>query len=653
MKNNFLEPVKLKNVSIKDKFWGRYSRLIRDEVIPYQWDALNDKIPGAEPSFAIRNFKVAAGELKADFGGVGFEDSDVAKWLEAVSYILTCYHDEDLEKKADETIDLISRAQREDGYINTYFMVKEPGNEWTNLLECHELYCAGHMIEAAVAYYEATGKKKLLDVVCRFVDHIDARFGSQSGKKKGYPGHPEIELALIKLYRITGEQKYLALAQYFIDERGKEPYYFAKERQNDNRGNHFNEVDLWQFGRKYLQAHKPIRQQDSAEGHAVRATYLYSAMADLVKETGDSELYNVCKQIWNNIIEKRMYIIGGIGSTSYGEAFTFDYDLPNDTMYCETCASIGLFRFAHRMLQIEPDSQYADVMERALYNNIISGIALDGKSFFYVNPLEVYPEACENNPDKKHVKAERQKWFSTACCPPNIARTLSSIGEYIYSTDDRTIYTHLYIGNNCNITLKNKKINLILQTSYPWEGEVELKLNGCAGLHFAVALRIPNFCDSFDVYLNEEKLTCRQYTLKKGYLYIDRIWEDGDVVKLVFDIKVQRYRTNLRVKDNVGKVALMRGPLVYCLEEQDNMPELHRLVLPKDSKFSVNREGNLLFGVYTIHTVGKKAVLNEFDSMLYVRNVEIEYEDVELVFIPYYAWANRGKGEMQVWIREQ
>jgi Putative glycosyl hydrolase of unknown function (DUF1680). len=340
---------------------------------------------------------------------------------------------------------LIAKVQQSDGYLNTYFTIKEPDKKWTNLRDCHELYCAGHLIEAAVAYYEATGKKKLLDVACRFADHIDSVFGSEPHKKKGYPGHEEIELALIKLYRLTKEEKYLNLSKYFIDERGKRPLYFeieAKERGNTNF------FDLWnKLGPKYFQVHLPVREQTTAEGHAVRAVYLYSGMADVALETGDKSLVNACKRLWDNLTKKRMYVTGSIGSMSIGESLTFDYDLPNDTNYSETCASVGLVFFAHRMLQIDPDRQYSDVMERALYNTVISGMSLDGKKFFYVNPLEVWPEACEKNKVKSHVKYTRQPWFGCACCPPNIARLLTSLGKYIYSKKAKEVFVHLYVDS--------------------------------------------------------------------------------------------------------------------------------------------------------------------------------------------------------------
>ncbi len=359
-----LTPIALKNVNIEESFWSRYVELIRDTIIPYQWEVLNDRIPGVTPSHSIKNYRIASGLEQGEFQGMVFQDTDVAKWIEAVAYSIEIKPDPELEKTVDGVIDIIEKVQQPDGYLNTYYTLKEPGKRWTNFRECHELYCAGHMIEAAVAYYEATGKRKLLDIMCRFTDYIDSVIGPEPGKMKAYPGHQEIELALVKLYKVTGNEKYLKLSKYFIDERGKEPYYFDIEAKK--RGNVLHYPEFAKFDRKYAQTHLPVRQQTTAEGHAVRAVYMYSAMADIAAETGDTELLEACRRIWNNIVTKRMYITGSIGSTEFGESFTCDYDLPNDINYSETCASIGLMFFAYRMLQIEAKSCYADIMEKAL-----------------------------------------------------------------------------------------------------------------------------------------------------------------------------------------------------------------------------------------------------------------------------------------------
>jgi len=484
--------ISLKDIKLNNGLLGIKNRQVSDTVIPYQWKLLNDKIPNVEPSHAIENFRIATGENDGEFKGMVFQDSDVAKWLEAVAYSLSTDPDESLEKQADSVIELIEKAQKPDGYLDTYFIVAKPNKEWTNLAECHELYCAGHMLEAAVAYFQATGKKKFLNVMIRFVDHIENKFGSEEGKLKGYPGHQVIELALIKLYRITGEKKYLKLAKYFVDERGQEPNYFKQEWENGDKTVHrhiFEKMDL-----DYLQVHKPVREQETAVGHVVRALYMYSGMVDVAVETGDTDLIEVCQRLWKNVTRKQMYITGGVGSSAHGEAFTFDYDLPNDTAYAETCAAIALVFFAWRMLQLKPKAEYADVMERALYNGVLSGMSEDGKSFFYVNPLEVVPEVCEKRNDHKHVKPVRQKWFGCACCPPNLARLLTSIGQYIYLYNDSKIYVNLYTGSTAEFNISGESIIITQETNYPWGGSVRFNIKCSQPHYFTLGLRIPGWC---------------------------------------------------------------------------------------------------------------------------------------------------------------
>jgi len=637
-------------VKINDPFWSKYDALVRDVVIPYQRDVLNDNVADAEPSSAIRNFRIAAGEEVGEYYGMVFQDSDVAKWLEAVAYSLENHPNPELEKEADEIIDLIGRAQQPDGYLNTYFIINGLDKRWTNLHECHELYCAGHMIEAAVAYYEATGKRKLLDIVCKFADHMDSVFGPEEGKIKGYPGHQEIELALVKLYRVTGNKRYLNLAKYFLDERGKKPYFFDIEWEKRGK------KEFWpghrSRGPEYEQSHLPVREQTEAVGHAVRAVYMYSAMVDVAMETGDEELLQACRRLWNNIVYKRMYITGAIGSQVHGESFTFDYDLPNDTVYAETCAAIGLVFFANRMLQAEPKSQYADVMERALYNGVISGMSLDGKRFFYVNPLEVDPEACEKNGNMEHVKPVRQKWFACACCPPNVARLLASLGHYIYGVKDDTIYTHLYIGSSTELDMGGTRIGITQNTNYPWDGKVVITINLDVSKELGLGVRIPGWCNEAKVSVNGEQVDLAKVTVD-GYAIIKRNWQDGDKVELDLPMKPVRMRANPLVKADIGKVAIQNGPIVYCLEEVDNGPNLHTIVLPKEAELEVSYRKDLLGGVNVIRAQGEKAMIGEWGSALYKANTSIEYQSIKLTFIPYYAWVNREPGEMLVWIREK
>lgn len=457
------DEVTVKQVHIKDDFWSEIQNRIINVVIPFQERVLNDEVEGVAKSHAIENFRIAAGIHTGEFYGMVFQDSDVAKWLEGVAYSLTVKPDAALEKRADEIIDIIEKAQQPDGYLNTYFTIKEPEHRWQNLQECHELYCAGHMMEAAVAYYQATGKDKLLHVMERMADHIISRFGE--GKERGIPGHQEVEIGLMKLYRVTGKEKYKDMARFFLEERGKNPNYFYEEKQK--RGwIHFGQYGMDPLDTKYAQVYKPIYEQDKAVGHAVRATYMYTAMADLAGEDNDEKLYQACKRLWNNIVNQRMYLIGGIGSTTDGEAFSEDYDLPNDMAYAETCASIAMVFFAKRMLNIEPDGIYADIMERELYNGTISGIQLDGKRYFYVNPLEVQPGISGKVFGYRHVLPERPGWYECACCPTNLVRLMTSLSAYAWSEGKDTIYSHLFMGQEADLG----KAKIQVESQYPWGG---------------------------------------------------------------------------------------------------------------------------------------------------------------------------------------
>lgn len=651
LKNPHILSVSLKQVKIEEGFWAGYKKLLREVVIPYEWDALNDRVPDAPISHAVKNFQIAAGDIDDQFSGQVFQDSDVYKWLEAASYSLATNPDHELGKIIDEVIDLISRVQQSDGYLNTYFTIKEPDKRWTNLRDCHELYCAGHFIEAAVAHYEATGEKKALEIACRLADHIDSIFGPEDTKKKGYPGHEEIELALIKLYRATGEEKYLKLSKYFIDERGKKPLYFELEAQA--RGN-TNFYDIWdKLGPTYFQVHLPVREQTTAEGHAVRMVYLCSGMADVAIETNDETLVQACKRLWNNITSRRMYITGGIGSTSIGESFTFDYDLPNDIAYAETCAAIGMVFFAHRMLQIDPDRCYSDVMERALYNSVLSGMGLDGKSFFYVNPLEVWPEACEKSKVKEHVKYVRQPWFEVACCPTNVARLLGSLEKYIYSIGRDEVYIHLYVDSEVQVDILGNKVKLRQKTQYPWNGKVVIDVLPENEAYFTLSLRIPGWCKEARLSVNGEEMDIRDI-MEKGYAKIKRLWRQKDRIELLFSMPVMRIKANPNVRENEGRVAIQRGPIVYCLEEIDNGSNLNSIVLPRDCKFEIEYNSSLLNGICVIRAQAEREKYENWNNEeLYKADVDVSYEPINITFIPYFAWANRTPGEMLVWVREK
>ncbi|WP_373314372.1 glycoside hydrolase family 127 protein [Xylanibacillus composti] len=643
-------------IRIKDEFWDRYTELVRKTVIPYQWEALNDRIPDAEPSYAIRNFRIAAGWEQGEFGGMVFQDSDVAKWLEAVGYSLEAHPDPELERTADEVIELIAAAQHENGYLNTYFSIQEPGKQWTNLHEAHELYCAGHMIEAAAAYYEATGKRKLLDVVCKFADYIDTVFGREPGKLRGYDGHQEIELALVKLYKVTREERYLKLAQFFIDERGATPNFLVEECKQRDGYSHWAKRKMpipSPEQMAYNQAHKPVREQDVAVGHSVRAVYMYTAMADLALLTNDQGLLEACRRLWKNMTRRQMYITGGIGSTHHGEAFSFDYDLPNDTVYAETCASIGLIFFAQRMLQLEEKSEYADVMERALYNNVIGSMSQDGKHYFYVNPLEVWPEASEKNPGRHHVKAVRQKWFGCSCCPPNVARLLSSLNQYIYtaSADRNKIYTHLFIGGEAQFELAAGRVAFRQQSRLPREGYVRLELTEVPDDAFSLALRIPSWC--YGKAAMKVNGVAVAYDVVHGYATVCRQWEKGDVVEWEPRLEPQIIAANPKIRATAGKVAIERGPLVYCLEEADNGSPLSALSIIPSTKLEAHNDDGLLGGTVVIEAEGRVDEQASWSPDTPYRPFAPSQpkEPVKLRAVPYYLWGNRTPGEMTVWIR--
>ncbi|QHT60920.1 glycoside hydrolase family 127 protein [Paenibacillus lycopersici] len=639
---------------INDSFWNNYMELVRETVIPYQWEALNDRIEGAEPSYAIRNFRIAAGLEEGEFGGFIFQDTDLYKWLEAVAYSLKRHPDPELERIADDAIALIGQAQHEDGYVNTYFTIKEPGKQWTNLHEAHELYCAGHMIEAAAAYYQATGKRGLLDIACRFADLIDRLFGAKPGQIRGYCGHQEIELALVKLYAVTGEARYLSLSQYFIDERGSMPNFFIDEWERRGRIGH------WSNGRPspaYNQAHLPVREQTAAVGHSVRAVYMYTAMADLARLTGDAGLREACERLWANTTGKQMYITGGIGSTHNGEAFSFDYDLPNDTVYAETCASIGLIFWARRMLQLEAKSEYADVMERALYNNVLGSMSRDGKHFFYVNPLEVWPEASDKNPDKRHVKPVRQKWFGCSCCPPNVARLLSSLNDYIYdvSEDGRTLYAHLFIGSEATFGLAGGSVALRQRSALPWDGRVAFSVSlpdGEESVAFELALRVPNWYQHGRPVLkiNGEP---QDYRVANGYALIARSWSDGDAAEWLLPLESALIAANPLIRANAGKAAIQRGPLVYCVEEADNGAPLASLSLAAAPDLQAIPDDGLLGGCVVVEGEGLTAApsASGWTGDQPYRPLRKESAPVRFRAIPYYLWGNRKTGEMNVWLR--
>jgi len=643
-----MRKIPLKNIKIQDRFWDRYIHLVRTVLIPYQWDILNDRLEDVETSHCIRNFRIAAGEEEGEFKGAVFQDTDVAKWLEAVAYSLECCPDEELEQLADKTINLIKRAQCEDGYLNTYVTINDPGLRWKNLREGHELYTAGHMIEAAVAYYEAVGKEEFLGVAKRFADLICETFGREEGKCHGYPGHQEIELALIRLYEVTGRRAYLETAKFFIDCRGVGKNYFLEEEKRPGYKSIFPELTA--YDTKYSQSHKPVREQETAEGHAVRAVYMYCAMADLAYYYEDAELLDACRTLWKNMTQKRMYITGSIGSSGILERFTADYDLPNNCNYSETCASIGLALFGKRMAQITKDSQYIDVVERALYNTVLSGIALDGKSFFYVNPLEVWPDNCMEQTSKEHVKAVRQKWFGVACCPPNIARTLASIGQYIYFAEEDTVFVNLYISGTAEIELTDVKLTLTVESDLTNTGHIAIHLEREGAGKYRLALRIPDYVKRYAV--SKDGVFVSGSRVERGYLYIEDIAEEALELSVDFEVPPRFVRANPLVREDAGRVALMKGPLVYCLEEVDNGANLPAVFVDAHQDLEEQFEGELLGGVTTISFSGRRIKEDGWEESCLYGEQERALEEVRLKAVPYHAWGNRKTGEMLVWMKE-
>ncbi len=541
----------VKDIRIKDRFWSDVQDLIIREAIPYQEKVLHDQADGSEPSHAIRNYRIAAGLEEGEFYGFVFQDSDVAKWLEGVAYALSVKPDPALMHRAEEVIGLIGQAQQPDGYLDTYFIIKEPEHKWQNLQECHELYCAGHLMEAAAAWKRETGKDELLTIAEKLADHIINKFGPEPEKEHGVPGHQEVENGLLALYLVTGKEKYREMASFFIEERGQDPDYFAEEK--DRRGwYHFgnNPVD-----REYNQVHAPVRQQEKAVGHAVREGYMLMSMASLALEKNDPSLYDACRKLWDNIVNRQMYITGGVGSTVHGEAFSIDYDLPNDTVYAETCASIAMAMFAKRMLDIEAAGEYADILEKELYNGILSGMQLDGKSFFYVNPLEVVEGLSGIRPEYRHVLPRRPGWYACACCPPNLVRLVMSLGTYAWTEKADTIYSHLFIGQEAELS----KAVIDVESRYPQEGEVSFTIHPKTEEPFTLAVHVPAGVRELKVILNKEQFvtgrgddTEKAYSTRNGYLYITREWKEGDCLQLSFDIPVRRMYANPLVRSDTG-----------------------------------------------------------------------------------------------------
>lgn len=623
-------------------FWGRKQRQVRTVTIPYQWDALNDRVPGADRSGAVKNFRIAAGRSTGEFQGFFFQDSDLAKWVEAASYALATEPNAPLEKTVDRVVDLIIAAQDSDGYLNTYYTIKEsPEKRWSDLRDMHELYVAGHMLEAGIAYFEATGKRRLLDACLKNVDLIARLFGRRKGQSRGYPGHPELELALMRLYELTDDPKHLHLASYFIDERGRTPRYFDAETKR--LGKKDFRSDEWYA--IYNQSHVPIRDQKDIVGHAVRACYLMAAAADVARVTEDASLRRAVKRLWRSATERRMYVTGGVGSTLLGEAFTFDYDLPNEWAYAETCAAIALIFWSRRMLRLEVDRKYADVMEKTLYNGFLSALSHDGTHCFYRNPLASVPDSKY---PKRHV---RRAWHECACCPPNVSRLMMSLGGYVYSMENRRLFVHLFVDSDTSFEVGGANVRLVQQTEFPWDEQVTMTLHCEKPTRFGLHIRIPGWCRGAVAKVNGERVP-DDAVRANGYMAIDREWTEGDTVALHLPMKAERVYPHPKVRQDAGRVALQRGPVLYCLEEADNGADLHEVVLGDKSKVRVEVEDTEWGRLPILRATGIRRRYEDDSDELYRRTAKRRDVPVDIRAIPYHLWANRGMAEMIVWMRD-
>ena len=627
-----LKPLPLADVRIEDHFWAPRREMIRTRTLRQQEQQLEK--PGQQFDALRLTWK------KGDPEPHIFWESDIAKWIEAASYCLAQTEDPELEASVDEAIELLALAQQPDGYLNVYFTVVRPGERFTDLRDAHELYCAGHLIEAGVAHYEATGKTTLLEIVRRYADLIDDTFGPGGQCEGGYDGHQEIELALVKLYGATGERRYLELSRRLIANRGQQPYYFDQETERRGTEGYFSKVfpqraQEKQRFREYNQTHKPVTEQSEAVGHSVRAVYMYSAMTDLAAEFQDADLAAACDRLWENLTERKMYITGGIGSDHSIEGFGADYDLPDEHGYAETCAAIGLVQWSQRMANTRRHGRYVDVLERALYNGVLSGASAEGSHYFYGNPLA------------SNGTVHRHEWFGVACCPPNLARLLSELGRYAYSEGPNEARINLFIGSTANFALQSGKVTLSQETDYPRSGRVKLILHPRKpDTAFALSVRVPGWSENPTATLNGEPLDVLGH-VKKGYLCIDRCWADGDTLELDLGIGPQRIYAHPDVASAAGKTALQWGPLIFCLEGIDHHSPVRSLALPRSAEVSAGPDRRT--GTVTLHAIAAAPIPA---SDLYATTVPRNRAE-NLTAVPYFSWANRGQSDMTVWIREE
>ena len=593
------------HVNINCGFWKTKQDMVKNVTV----DAVYDRFSDTHRFDALK-----CKPLTEEYTPHIFWDSDVAKWLEGAAYILQKEKNNALLKKVESAVDDIISNADENGYFNSHFLVTEQEKRF-KIRSQHELYCAGHLIEAAIAHRDATGNDRFLKAMCKYADYIEKVFKIEKSAAFITPGHPEIELALVKLYAATGEKRYFELAEYFIDEHGK-----------------YSEIVGETTAPKYNQDDMPLKDRTTIDGHSVRALYLYSAAADVAALRGDKELADACKRVFDNLVNKRMYITGASGSTHIGEAYTADYHLPNRTAYAETCASYALALFGKRMFKLDKNSKYADAVERVLYNGFLSGVSMDGKAFFYDNPLEMDPDfnnvysAAKRS--ERFASTERKEVFGCSCCPPNIIRLISSIGNYLYSYDDEVLYVHQYVNSVAN----ENGISVEQTTEYPKNGSVKIKFNTNGR---KLALRIPGWCRKFDI-------DC-EYVMENGYAVISK---GCGTVNIDFDMPATVIRANRRVHDNAGRVAVMRGPIVYCAEGVDNGKDTRNIRIDKNGGFEIKDSEFLL---PTIHTTAYQ--LPESDELYFA--AEDTWAEMPLTLIPYYAFANRGTSEMNVWLLEK
>lgn len=633
-----LRSIRFSDVEFIDGFWAERTKINREKTLAAVYHQ-------TERTF---RFEALKGEWSSDekrYRPHVFWDSDIAKWMEAASYTLHTHPTSELNDQLNEIIQRYEALQAEDGYLNSYYQQVEPDKRWGNIRDLHELYCAGHLIEAAVAHNEATGERQFLDVVCRYVDLIESLFGNADGQMQGYPGHQELELALIRLYEVTDEVRYLELAQYFIDQRGQQPHYYDQEAVA--RGD--KPENFWAKTYAYNQSHLPVREQTTAEGHSVRALYMYAAMADLARITDDEPLKRACLTLWDDVVKHKLYITGALGSTRLNEGFTSPYDLPDETAYAETCASIALVLWARRMFLLDPASKYIDVLERALYNGFLSGLSLDGTRFFYSNPLAGHPAIDPFNAwspvlNTQGKPYEREEWYDCACCPSNIARLIASIGGYFYALDGSRLYVNLYGQNRASVQIDDVTVQIEQITGYPYKGAVQLSVSMDQPTEIELALRIPEWCESYTVMKHSEPISVAK---QQGYVVVT-VSRDC-VIELNLAMPIARVRANPKARHMAGKVALQRGPIVYCLEEVDDGQELTAISLPSDSELSIQLGNGVLQDVPVIHGNARRDVL--LSDGLY-HTAPLQYETIDMKAIPFALWANRGAGEMRVWIRE-